>query len=421
MIKSTGGPIPGSVPTRTSPAHQPVLTILQALLDGDPSPDIESGITLLRSSTANAHSREESLISILSSHPQPPKDTTAFNLVNEYRQNLAHLCAQLGYHRLLTFVIERGVDISAKDANGWMPLDFARFYGDLNAVDILEGEWECDVKVPERGPLRLEPKNLISSSLVPSPGVAQTAQLVEPPTEHEPTRSNALFPSFSLPQSPRTAQPPQSNALHSWSYLLPQSPRTGTARLDDVSGLDGLPSVDLTSPPFFYFGGGGFAGDDFPRPGLVGYDNRLELRSPEPPAVLSSQVSAAVSATVPAAVPTAVPAAMPDPVSATTARLSLKKRGRSKEDGEQSTPKRSKRSAPKGGKHTARSPTKGGQLLPPSSVVESSTSREDIPTSHELEHGDPPDDTRTSKRRAHTVAARRILKQATMDHDQDDD
>ena len=117
------------------------------------------------------HIRKEALISILNSHPSPLTGSTTFNLVNKYGQNLANVCAQLSYHHLLTFVIEQGVDIGVREANGWMLLDFACFYGNLNVVDFLEGDWECDVKVPEQGPLRFEPGNLISLLPVLSHGV----------------------------------------------------------------------------------------------------------------------------------------------------------------------------------------------------------------------------------------------------------
>ena len=66
----------------------------------------------------------------------------SLNLVNDYGQNLAHFCAELRYHRLLTTVIERGVDIQAKDVNGWTPLDVALLHHDEDATDILRGEWE---------------------------------------------------------------------------------------------------------------------------------------------------------------------------------------------------------------------------------------------------------------------------------------
>ena len=70
----------------------------------------------------------------------------SLNLVNGYGQNIAHFCAELRYHRLLTTVIERGVDIHTKDVNGWTPLDVARLHCDEGAIDILEGEWEDKIQ-----------------------------------------------------------------------------------------------------------------------------------------------------------------------------------------------------------------------------------------------------------------------------------
>ena len=70
----------------------------------------------------------------------------SINLVNHCGQNIAHFCAELRYHQLLTTVIERGVDIHAKDVNGWTPLDVARLHHDEDAIDILEGEWEDKIE-----------------------------------------------------------------------------------------------------------------------------------------------------------------------------------------------------------------------------------------------------------------------------------
>jgi hypothetical protein len=88
---------------------------------------------------------EDSLLGLLDSVPWSLGHCDSINVVNEYGRNLAHLCAQLGYHRLLIAMIERGVDIHAKDVNGWTPLDFARLHCDNDAVDILEGDWEESV------------------------------------------------------------------------------------------------------------------------------------------------------------------------------------------------------------------------------------------------------------------------------------
>jgi hypothetical protein len=83
---------------------------------------------------------EDDLLGILDSIPFQDRDS--INLVNHRGQNLAHFCAQLRYHRLLTAVIERRARIHAKDVNGWAPLDFARLHRDEDAIDILEGAWE---------------------------------------------------------------------------------------------------------------------------------------------------------------------------------------------------------------------------------------------------------------------------------------
>jgi len=83
------------------------------------------------------------------------EDSDSINLVNNRRQNLAHFCAQLGYHRLLTVMIEIRIDIHAKDVNGWTPLDFARLHNDEDAIDILLGEWEDNIQ------------DLISAGIVP--------------------------------------------------------------------------------------------------------------------------------------------------------------------------------------------------------------------------------------------------------------
>jgi len=88
---------------------------------------------------------EDDIIRLIDSVPlEQYRDS--INLVNHHGQNLAHLCTQLGYHRPLVTVIERGVDTHARDANGWTPLDFARLHHDEDAIDILEGDWEENIE-----------------------------------------------------------------------------------------------------------------------------------------------------------------------------------------------------------------------------------------------------------------------------------
>ena len=94
------------------------------------------------SSDSSQRVTEDDLLDLLDSTPWSLEDRDSINRANKFGQNLAHLCTQLGYHRLLTAVIERGADIHARDINGWTPLDFARLHRDEDAIDILEGEWE---------------------------------------------------------------------------------------------------------------------------------------------------------------------------------------------------------------------------------------------------------------------------------------
>ena len=89
---------------------------------------------------------EDDLLGLLGSISWQSEDCDSINLLNDSGQNLAHYCAQLGYHRLLTAVIEIGADIHVKDVNGWTPLDFARLHRDDDAIDILEGDWEDHIE-----------------------------------------------------------------------------------------------------------------------------------------------------------------------------------------------------------------------------------------------------------------------------------
>ena len=89
---------------------------------------------------------EDDLLGLLGSVSWQLEDCDSINLVNDCGQNLAHYCAQVRYHRLLTAVIERGVDIHAKDVNGWTPLGVAQLHRDEDSIDILEGEWEDKIQ-----------------------------------------------------------------------------------------------------------------------------------------------------------------------------------------------------------------------------------------------------------------------------------
>jgi hypothetical protein len=102
------------------------------------------GVDLSSVSTSINYQREENLLALLGSHVWTPENQAALNFANGRHQNLAHFCVQLGYSQLLLVLIEQGINIHAKDVNGWIPLDFARLHGDEEAADVLEGGWvEC--------------------------------------------------------------------------------------------------------------------------------------------------------------------------------------------------------------------------------------------------------------------------------------
>ena len=117
---------------------------------------------------------EDAILSMLSSLGWPSQDPEELNIVNRYRQNLAHLCVQLHYHRLLLAAIEWGIDINAKDRNGWTLGDFARLYDDKDALDILEGGWKEVAEIP---PPQAVPLQGIDSDVNPAATLLSLANL----------------------------------------------------------------------------------------------------------------------------------------------------------------------------------------------------------------------------------------------------
>ena len=116
---------------------------------------METTDTSIQDSDLSSDSDPEDDFGALNSIPWSLKDRDSVNLVNNYGQNLAHICAQLGHQSLLINVIEKGANIHAEDMSGRTPLDFARLYRDEGAIDILEGDWDDNVQ------------NVISAGLLP--------------------------------------------------------------------------------------------------------------------------------------------------------------------------------------------------------------------------------------------------------------
>ena len=134
---------------------------------GNVDPDMLSNVVLSSFTAPGECSREESIIVMLGSHSWTAADKAVMNTANERGQNLAHLCAQLGYNQLLSGIIEWSVDIHAEDVNGWTPLDFARLHGNEEAADILEGDWVDNVEAEYVSQLPDMSHNPIASSSIP--------------------------------------------------------------------------------------------------------------------------------------------------------------------------------------------------------------------------------------------------------------
>ncbi|BGP56871.1 SPT3 Dosage dependent suppressor of Ty-induced promoter mutations-like protein [Rhodotorula sphaerocarpa] len=64
--------------------------------------------------------------------PQPP-----ISLVNQQRHTLLHLAAVLGFHRLVSFLLPRGIALDAADRNGYTALHFAALYGRVTIARLL--------------------------------------------------------------------------------------------------------------------------------------------------------------------------------------------------------------------------------------------------------------------------------------------
>jgi hypothetical protein len=194
-------------------------------------------------STGVDYWREKDLLALLGLHVWIPENQDALNFANGRHQNLAHLCAQLGYNQLLLVLIEQGINIHKKDVNGWIPLDFARLHKDEEAVDILEGGWvECG-QHPCPTHVSLNPAVVprLSSDCKMDP-------------------SNSKSPTLSL-----------SPTKESFTYLPSGTPR----KTNEASGPSGSPRSSSKGAPTSPSGVSSFVEKRSPASYLFGYDKGL--------------------------------------------------------------------------------------------------------------------------------------------------
>lgn len=69
--------------------------------------------------------------------PSLPASQPPISLVNEQRHTLLHLATVLGFHRLVAFLLARGIALDSADRNGYTPLHFAALYGRVTITRLL--------------------------------------------------------------------------------------------------------------------------------------------------------------------------------------------------------------------------------------------------------------------------------------------
>lgn len=69
--------------------------------------------------------------------PSLPASQPPISLVNEQRHTLLHLATVLGFHRLVAFLLARGIALDSADRNGYTALHFAALYGRVAITRLL--------------------------------------------------------------------------------------------------------------------------------------------------------------------------------------------------------------------------------------------------------------------------------------------
>jgi len=115
-------------------AQRLMATLSQSLADTHNEAALSHSSTFIQLSPPDLETGALKLLSFMG--PTRGSASTASVVLNA-EQNLLHLSASLGFKSLLKRLLERGVDVNTRDANGCTPLQFAAMFAHIDCVKLL--------------------------------------------------------------------------------------------------------------------------------------------------------------------------------------------------------------------------------------------------------------------------------------------
>ena len=151
------------------------MPLIQGLLQRDAGPGIQPG-PVDSNAPLPSSLPESAILDILSALKPLPDFSQLLATMNEQGQTLLHLAVHLRYRELVQKLINWGIDLNARDVNGFTALHAAYLCGDPFVVDVLKarGSTPFVLDALGRSPAALTPT-------IPSAGEITTRKDLEGP------------------------------------------------------------------------------------------------------------------------------------------------------------------------------------------------------------------------------------------------
>ncbi|GAA5977606.1 hypothetical protein JCM10908_005036 [Rhodotorula pacifica] len=162
--------------------------------------------------------------------PSLPSSQPPISLVNQQRHTLLHLAAVLGFHRLVAFLLPRGIALDTADRNGYTALHFAALYGRVaitrllleaganTAVRTLAGRTPLDIAI-ERDDIDVEDL-LVARGAESSHTPPMTPTLSSTGPAPHPSRYSPVLQNRSLPPAGLASRRGSAASTHSRSTFF---------------------------------------------------------------------------------------------------------------------------------------------------------------------------------------------------------